>query len=111
MIGRLSALAIGLASGLLLALSLVWAMSVFQQPAMSSGQSQVSTSAPERDAGAGSTAKLTANAIEAAGIAVSNVRSGTIARRIIVPGSIVPQADRIAHVAVKLSSIVAELRK
>jgi cobalt-zinc-cadmium efflux system membrane fusion protein len=107
MIGRLSVLAIGLASGLLLA----WAMSVFQQPAMSSGQSQVSTSAPERDAGAGSTAKLTANAIEAAGIAVSDVRSGTIARRIIVPGSIVPQADRIAHVAVKLSSIVAELRK
>src|SRR6266550_4598973 len=29
----------------------------------------------------------------------------------IVPGTIVPQADRIAHVAVKLSSIVAELRK
>jgi membrane fusion protein, heavy metal efflux system len=111
MIGRLSVLAIGLASGLLLA----WAMSVFQQPAMSSGQSQESTSAPERDAGAGPReqrlAKLSSSAIEAAGIAVAEVKSGTIARRIIVPGTIVPQADRIAHVAVKLSSIVAELRK
>jgi membrane fusion protein, heavy metal efflux system len=111
MIGRLSVLAIGLASGLLLA----WAMSVFQQPAMSSGQSQESTSAPERDAGAGPrerrVAKLSSSAIEAAGIAVAEVKSGNIARRIIVPGTIVPQADRIAHVAVKLSSIVAELRK
>jgi len=111
MIGRLSVLAIGLASGLLLA----WAISVFQQPAMSSGQSQGSTSAPERDAGAGSkeqgVAKLSPNAIEAAGVAVAEVKSGIIARRIIVPGTIVPQADRIAHVAVKLSSIVAELRK
>jgi membrane fusion protein, heavy metal efflux system len=111
MIGRLSVLVIGLASGLLLA----WAISVFHQPAMLSGQAQGSTSAPERDAGAGSkeqgVAKLSPNAIEAAGVAVAEVKSGTIARRIIVPGTIVPQADRIAHVAVKLSSIVAELRK
>ena len=56
-------------------------------------------------------AKLSPNAIEAAGITVAEVKSGAIARRIIVPGTIVPQADRIAHVAVKLSSIVAELRK
>src|SRR3979409_851144 len=111
MINRLSVLAIGLVSGLLLA----WAISVVQQPAMSSGQSQESASAPERDAGAGFTekgaAKLSPNAIEAAGIEVAEVKSGIIARRIIVPGAIVPQADRIAHVAVKLSSIVAELRK
>jgi membrane fusion protein, heavy metal efflux system len=109
MIGRLSVLAVGLASGLLLA----WAMSVFQQPAMSSGQSQESTQG--RDAGVGSrersVTKLSSGAIEAAGIAVGEVKSGTIARRITVPGAIVPQADRIAHVAVKLSSIVAELRK
>jgi membrane fusion protein, heavy metal efflux system len=111
MIGRLSVLAIGLASGLLLA----WAISAFQQPAMSSGPSQESTSTPERDAGAYTreqgVARLSPNAIEAAGIALSEVKSGTIARRIIVPGTVVPQADRIAHVAVKLSSIVAELRK
>src|SRR6267142_6133115 len=115
MFGRLSVLVIGLATGLLLAFLLVWGLSAFQQPAMSSGPSQEPASAPGRDAGAGSKeqglAKLSPNAIEAAGIAVAEVKSGTVARRIIVPGTIVPQADRIAHVAVKLSSIVAELRK
>src|SRR5882672_8936192 len=115
MIGRLSVLAIGLASGLLLAFLLAWGLSAFQQPAVSFGQSQEATSVPERDTGARSreqgVAKLSSSAIEGAGIAVAEVKSGTIARRIIVPGTIVPQADRIAHVAVKLSSIVAELRK
>ena len=109
MIGRLSVLAIGLASGLLLA----WGLSAFQQPAMSSGPSQEPAS--ERNAGSREPqqglARVSSNAIEAAGIQVADVRSGTIARRIMVPGTIVPQADRIAHVAVKLSSIVAELRK
>jgi cobalt-zinc-cadmium efflux system membrane fusion protein len=115
MIGRLSVLTIGLATGLLLACLLVWGLSAFEQPAKSSGPSQEPASVPERDAGAGSReqglAKLSPNAIEAAGIEVAEAKSGTIARRIIVPGTIVPQADRIAHVAVKLSSIVAELRK
>jgi cobalt-zinc-cadmium efflux system membrane fusion protein len=121
MISRLSALAIGFATGLLLAFLLAfllaWGLSAFQQPAtsISSGPSQERASAPERDAAAGSReqglAKLSPDAIEAAGIEMAAVRSGTIARRIIVPATIVPQADRIAHVAVKLSSIVAELRK
>src|SRR5712671_538938 len=115
MVGRLSVLAIGLGAGLLLAFLLVWGLSAFERPAMSSGSSQEPASAPERDAGAGSRAqglaKLSSSAIEAAGIEVAEVKSGIIARRIIVPGTIVPQADRIAHVAVKLSSIVAELRK
>src|SRR5438046_2236979 len=34
-----------------------------------------------------------------------------IARRLIVPGTIVPDAGRVAHVSVKLSGTVAELRK
>jgi membrane fusion protein, heavy metal efflux system len=34
-----------------------------------------------------------------------------ITRRAIVPGTIVPHADHIVHVAVKLSGTVAELRK
>ena len=113
--GRLSVLAMGLAAGLLLAFLLVWGLSAFEQPATSSGPSQEPASAPERGASAGSRAqglaKLSPNSIEAAGIEVAEVKSGIIARRIIVPGTIVPQADRIAHVAVKLSSIVAELRK
>src|SRR5712672_59452 len=115
MIGRLSVLAIGLAAGLLLAFLLVWGLSAFERPAMSSGSSQEPASAPERDAGAGSRAqglaKLSPYSIEAAGIEVAVAQSGIIARRIIVPGTIAPEADRVAHVAVKLSSIVAELRK
>jgi membrane fusion protein, heavy metal efflux system len=55
--------------------------------------------------------KLTGEEIEAAGIEVAAAGSGTIAHRILVPGTIVPQGNRIAHVAVKLSGIVADLRK
>ena len=35
----------------------------------------------------------------------------TIAQRLTVPGTIVPNAERVAHVSVKLSGTVAELRK
>src|SRR5215470_10537801 len=38
-------------------------------------------------------------------------QAGTIVHRIVVPGTIIPHADRIAHVAVKVSGTVAELRK
>jgi cobalt-zinc-cadmium efflux system membrane fusion protein len=55
--------------------------------------------------------KLSTEAIVSAGVETGAVESGAIAHRITVPGTIVPHADRIAHVAVKLSSIVAELRK
>jgi cobalt-zinc-cadmium efflux system membrane fusion protein len=56
-------------------------------------------------------AKLTDDQIRATGIEVAEVRGGTLARRTIVPGTIVPSADRIARVSVKLSGTVAELRK
>jgi len=55
--------------------------------------------------------KLSEDGISAAGIENAEVRGGTIAKRIIVPGSVVPHGDRIARVSVKLPSIVAELRK
>jgi membrane fusion protein, heavy metal efflux system len=55
--------------------------------------------------------KLSAADIEDAGIKLAPVQSGTIARRIVVPGTIRAPADQIAHVAVRLSGIVAELRK
>jgi membrane fusion protein, heavy metal efflux system len=54
---------------------------------------------------------LTDNQIEIAGIELAPVQDGTLAHRIIVPGTIVPHADRIARVSVKLSATVAELRK
>lgn len=49
--------------------------------------------------------------IKLAQIDLVDVAPAAIARRLVVPGSIVPDADRIAHVSVKLSGTVAELRK
>jgi cobalt-zinc-cadmium efflux system membrane fusion protein len=49
--------------------------------------------------------------IKLAKIELAEVGPATIAKRLIVPGSIVPNADLIAHVSVKLSGTVAELRK
>jgi cobalt-zinc-cadmium efflux system membrane fusion protein len=55
--------------------------------------------------------KLAEDDIAAAGIELAPVEHGTLARWIIVPGTIVPGADRIARVSVRLSATVAELRK
>jgi cobalt-zinc-cadmium efflux system membrane fusion protein len=55
--------------------------------------------------------RLTQEQITAAGIELTAVGGGTLARRITVPGTVVPQADRIARVSVRLSATVAELRK
>lgn len=49
--------------------------------------------------------------IKLAQIELADAGPATIANRLIVPGSIVPNADLIAHVSVKLSGTVAELRK
>src|SRR5437879_4213443 len=49
--------------------------------------------------------------IRLAQIELVSVGPATIAKRLSVPGTIVPHADRIVHVAVKLSGTVAELRK
>jgi len=57
------------------------------------------------------TLKLSGDQIETAGIELAAVQDGTLAHRIIVPGTIVPHADRVARVSVKLSAIVAQLRK
>jgi cobalt-zinc-cadmium efflux system membrane fusion protein len=58
-----------------------------------------------------SVVKLTEEEINSAGIGVLAAQPGTIARRTIVPGTIVPDADHIAHVSVKVSGTLAELRK
>jgi cobalt-zinc-cadmium efflux system membrane fusion protein len=55
--------------------------------------------------------KLTQEQLSAARIDLVAAQGGTFARRITVPGVIVPHADRIARIAVKLSGTVAELRK
>ena len=55
--------------------------------------------------------KLTDAQLDAAGIELAPVQGGILARRITVPGTIVPNANRIGRVSVKLSATVAELRK
>jgi cobalt-zinc-cadmium efflux system membrane fusion protein len=57
------------------------------------------------------TIRLRDEQIETSGIELAAVHNGTLVRRIVVPGTIVPDADRIARVSVKLSATVAELRK
>ena len=49
--------------------------------------------------------------IKVALIELAQVGPATVAKRLVVPGSIVPHADLVAHVSVKLSGTVAELRK
>jgi membrane fusion protein, heavy metal efflux system len=57
------------------------------------------------------TITLTDEQIEMSGIDLAVVHDGTLSRRIVVPGTVVPHADRIARVSVRLSAIVTELRK
>lgn len=49
--------------------------------------------------------------IKLAGIDLSEAGAAPIARRVSVPGTIVPDSGRVAHVSVKLAGSVAELRK
>jgi cobalt-zinc-cadmium efflux system membrane fusion protein len=54
---------------------------------------------------------LSPDQITAAGVEVTAVEPATLTRRITVPGTIIPHADKIARVSVKLAATVAELRK
>jgi cobalt-zinc-cadmium efflux system membrane fusion protein len=62
-------------------------------------------------AGEQQSVKLTGEQIAAARIDLVAVQGGTLARHLTVPGTVLPHADRIARVSVKLSGTVAELRK
>jgi membrane fusion protein, heavy metal efflux system len=116
MIGRSDLLAIGVAGGIALA-GAVARLPQLLPTALSPGSAAQKEGVVDHNPGAGSAeekkglVKLSAADVEAAGIELAAVQSGTIARRIIVPGTIRAPADRIAHVAVRLSGIVAELRK
>ncbi|MBI3436558.1 MAG: efflux RND transporter periplasmic adaptor subunit [Proteobacteria bacterium] len=123
MIGRLPLLIVGLAAGAAAA-SLIPGLSQsvrtaagfvsglgFAQPQ----QKEPAASQEQRNPGAlvekPAIVKLTEDQITAAHIDLAAVQGGTLAHRITVPGTIVPDADRIARVSVKLSGTVAELRK
>jgi len=55
--------------------------------------------------------KLTDEQLRLANITLAEVKGGELRRHFLVPGSIVPSADRIARVSVRLLGTVAELRK
>ena len=55
--------------------------------------------------------KLSPDQIAAARIETAKAARGTLARRLTVPGSVVPDADRIGRVAAKVVGTVAELKK
>src|SRR6266853_3171611 len=64
----------------------------------------------------GSTVKQTIVAMDDERIKLAQIEQrkigpGTVAKRLAVPGTIVPDADRVAHVSVKLAGAVAEPRK
>jgi cobalt-zinc-cadmium efflux system membrane fusion protein len=75
-------------------------------PAKSTASSKPMTSQP-----ASGLLPMSDEQIKLAQIELADVSPATIAKRLVVPGSIVPNADLIAHVSVKLSGTVAELRK
>jgi membrane fusion protein, heavy metal efflux system len=90
--------------------------------AFATGTEAASPGAPEVDEGQRKRAavtgderpeviRLAASQIETAGIELAPVQDGKLFTRILAPGTIVPHADRIARVSVKLSATVAELRK
>lgn len=66
---------------------------------------------PGKDEGKEGVLKLAADQIAAAKIETAKVSDGTLARRLTVPGTVVPAADRIGRVAAKVVGTVAEMNK
>jgi cobalt-zinc-cadmium efflux system membrane fusion protein len=121
MIGRLSVLIPALAAGFALAsffpqwperIRTAVGISSAGAPKAEGSQSlEPAISSVEAKGDQQSIVKLDDDEIKSAGIESATARAGTIAHRIVVPGTVIPHADRIAHVAVKVSGTVAELRK
>lgn len=67
----------------------------------------------ERESGGGKDGvlELDDEQIGASGVKTAKAASGTLARRLTVPGVIVPAADRVARVAAKVVGTVSELKK
>ncbi|WP_425994048.1 efflux RND transporter periplasmic adaptor subunit [Afipia sp. DC4300-2b1] len=55
--------------------------------------------------------RLSEKQVAAGNFAVQEARGGLLSKRMVVPGAIVPSADRIAKVSVRLLGTVAEVRK
>ena len=55
--------------------------------------------------------RMTAEQVETQGIQVAKADGGTLARHLLVPGTITPDTDRIARVPARVVGTVAEMRK
>jgi cobalt-zinc-cadmium efflux system membrane fusion protein len=124
MIGRLSLLIVALVAGVAVASlipgfsqSVRKAVGLMSEPGATQSRGDTASSAEQRKPATEPTVqkqniiKLTEEQIVAARIELVAIQGGTLSRRLIVPGTVVPHADRIARVTVKLSGTVAELRK
>jgi cobalt-zinc-cadmium efflux system membrane fusion protein len=118
---RLAFVSLGFAAGIAvasLAPSIPQTVRKLTGLAFGSGAVQSPDSAPQPRGGGSevpddkqAVVSLTDEQLTEAHIDLAQVEGGILAHRIIVPGTIIPVADRIARVAVKLSGTVAELRK
>jgi cobalt-zinc-cadmium efflux system membrane fusion protein len=116
MIGRLSIGIIVFAAGVIAA-SLFPGLSESLRKAIGLSTAQVRADATEHSSSKAQASdekqslKLTDEQVAAARIELVAAQAGTLVRRLTVPGTIVPHADRLAHVSVKLMATVGELRK
>src|SRR5258708_359147 len=121
MIGRLSVLIGALAAGFALASffpqwperirTAVGFASAIGPRAQESPSAEPAKSSVEAKGDQQSIVKLDDDEIKSANIESATAQAGRIAHRMVVRGTVIPHADRIAHVAVKVSGTVAELRK
>lgn len=115
MIGRLAVVIAAVAAGFALASSFPeWPRRIRAATGFSSASAPRAEEPPPAQraiADQQGVVKLGEDVIKSAGIESAAVQAGAIAHRVIVPGTIIPHADRIAHVAVKVSGAVADLRK
>jgi cobalt-zinc-cadmium efflux system membrane fusion protein len=119
MAGRLSLVALVFVVGIAIASLMPGVRKIVglaPEPGASQLQRKDSGQQPRDDAGNGreekqAIVKLTEEQVTEAHIDVASVEPGVLARRLIVPGAIIPDSNRIARVAVKLSGTVAELRR
>ena len=100
----------GIAAGVTLAVWLPGVMTALRPPVVAKKEAPQAETRPG-SAGRKQTVAMTDERIKLAEIEQAKAELGNIAKRLTVPGTIVPDADRLAHVSVKLAGTVAELRK
>lgn len=107
---RIFLLAAGIAAGIAFA---VWVPGVVTtlRPVADAKKETPQRDAKTPSAGRRHSLAMTDERIKLAEIELAKAAPGDIVTRLTVPGTVVPDADRVAHVSVKLAGTVSELRK